>query len=69
MRQSKFGQVPNMNSSVNNQHMESKFKIRQDANDIVEVIFSDACLKFFKNEDSNKDQVISDLKKEIENLK
>ena len=35
--------------------MESKFKIRQEANDLVEVIFSDACLKFFKKGDSNKD--------------
>lgn len=35
----------------------------------MEVIFSDACLKFIKKEDSNKDQVIIDLRKEIEELK
>ena len=58
MRKSNMGQLPNLNNQMNNNHMENKFKIRQDANDLVEVIFSDACLKFFKKEDSNKDQVI-----------
>lgn len=67
-RTSNIVNVSSKNSNVNQAHFEQKFKIRNDANDLVEVIFADACLKVYKKDDKTKDQEIENLKMELENL-
>lgn len=43
------------NPNIDAIHMENQFKVRQDANDIIEDMFTNACLKKASKDDKSKE--------------
>ncbi len=67
-RQSRISRM-SMNSNVIANNLEKQLKIRQEANDIIETIFSNVCLENAKNQERNKSEQIEELRKEVIDLK